>query len=263
VLRLSIITPIAYDYQYAYAAIRAYYGIADEIILGLDADRLTWSQKPYELDMSELRKFVTLIDTRQKIRIIEDNFHASSQPMENDSFERTELARHAQTGNWIVQIDSDEIIQNPGEFVDWLTEHNPVEYTASGLWISVFKVFGDQALVITPQTERTPIATMSRQPYQVARYNGQQRVVSPLQLLHFSWGRTRAELEQKLSNWGHAGEFDYAAYLAFWDSVTLENYTEFRDFHPLRGPMWHSLKIMHLERYNHTPSDKYALGTQL
>ena len=37
---LTFITPLAYDYAYSYATIEAYYGIADEIILGVDKDRI-------------------------------------------------------------------------------------------------------------------------------------------------------------------------------------------------------------------------------
>jgi hypothetical protein len=243
---LSIITLLAYDYRYAYATIRSYYDIADEIILGLDADRLTWSRKPFEVDINAVHEFIKRVDTAKKIRIIEGNFHESPHPMVNDSNERSFLAGHATAGNWVVQIDADEILLNPLEFRDWLLEHNPQDHNVYGLWVSVFKVFGNQALVVDPQTEMTPVATLSRAPYRIARMNGQPGLASPLRMLHFSWGRTPAEIAQKLENWGHSGEFDAQAYLAFWNSITLDNYSQVRNFHPLSGPTWPGLKLVSL-----------------
>jgi hypothetical protein len=112
----------------------------------------------------------------------------------------------------------------------------------SGRWISVFKTFGDEVLVIDPPGELVSIATMLRGQYAEGRRTGQQTVLSPLRLLHFSWGRTPQELRQKLENWGHARDFDIPGFFAFWDSVTLQNFDQARNFHPLDGPLWQSLK---------------------
>jgi len=46
-----------------------------------------------------------------------------------------------------------------------------------------------------------------------------------------------------LDNWGHAGDFDVEAFFGLWESVGLGNYVTVRDFHPLNGPIWPSLKL--------------------
>jgi hypothetical protein len=65
-------------------------------------------------------------------------------------------------------------------------------------------------------------------------------------LLHWSWGRTPAEVRQKLENWGHSGDFNIEKFFSQWESVTLENYTQFRNLHPLNPPLWERLELVKL-----------------
>jgi hypothetical protein len=194
---LTFITMLAYDYRYAFAAIGSYYELADEIILGLDRDRLTWMRQAFTIDMDEVHAFIAALDKERKIRIVEGDFHAADHPMANDALERSALSVQAAPGNWVVQIDADEILLNGAQFT-------------------------------------------------AARATPQQGVLSPLHLLHFSWGRSPEQLRQKLANWGHARDFDVAGFFAFWESITLENFTQARDFHPLNGRTWRSLKRMQI-----------------
>jgi hypothetical protein len=239
---LSFVTLLAYDYRYCYQAIRSYYDIADEIILGLDADRLTWSKRPFAIDLEEVRAFVAEVDRDRKIRVIERDFHGEDTPMKNDTRERSLLSREAAPGNWVVQVDADEILMNAADFRAWLLAEAPADHLILARWLSVFKVFGDQVLVVDPPGEAVPVATMARGEYVMARLTGQPQAMSPLQVLHFSWGRTPQELRQKLDNWSHAQDFNVEDFYAFWDGVTLDNYTQARDFHPLDPPVWGALK---------------------
>jgi hypothetical protein len=252
---LSFITLLAYDYRYSYPAVRSYYKLADEIILGLDADRLTWMQQPFEIDMDEIKAFIADIDPQRKIRIVEGNFHSAGNPMVNDAMERSRLSEQAAPGNWVVQIDADEILVNGPEFREWLLLKDPVPYNVFGRWLSVFKLFGKQALIIDPPGEYVPVATMLRGQYTGGRLTRQQGVMSPLRLLHFSWGRTPAQLMQKLRNWSHARDFDVEKFFDFWESVTLENFAEAKNFHPLHGPTWSSLKRAEID---FTPGEPYV-----
>ena len=243
---LTFITMLAYDYRYAFAAIGSYYELADEIILGLDRDRLTWMRQAFTIDMDEVHAFIAALDKERKIRIVEGDFHAADHPMANDALERSALSVQAAPGNWVVQIDADEILLNGAQFKAWLLQNDPREHNVFGRWVSVFKMFGNQALVIDPSQEVVPVATMLRAQYTAARATPQQGVLSPLHLLHFSWGRSPEQLRQKLANWGHARDFDVAGFFAFWESITLENFTQARDFHPLNGRTWRSLKRMQI-----------------
>ncbi len=247
---LSFITLLAYDYRYAFEAIASYYAIADEIILGLDQDRLTWARQPFEIDLNAVRAFVGRIDTAGKIRLIEGNFHSHDHPMENDTRERNALSMQCAAGNWIVQIDADEMLLNADEFMTWMEAAGDKLAGAviMARWVNVFKQFGDKALVITPGNEGGPIATRMAGQYVNARWTRERQVASPLNLLHFSWGRTPEELRQKLRNWGHARDFDTEAFYRRWEGLNLENYDQWRNFHPLDGPLWQGLSVWRIVR---------------
>jgi len=240
---ISFVTLLSYDYRYALEAIRPYYEIADEILLGLDADRISWSHKPFEIDMKEVNEEIKKLDAGGKVRVLEGNFHAADQPMVNDTRERSELSLQCTAGNWIVQIDADEVLINPREFRAWLIESDPTKLVR-GRWFSVFKSFGDRALVIHPPSEIPPVATRLRGEYSESRQTKQTDVASPLKMLHFSYGRCPDEVRQKLNNWSHSRDFDTEAFFKFWESLTLDNFRQFQNFHPINPPLWPGLAVV-------------------
>jgi hypothetical protein len=242
---ISIVMPVAYDYAYCYRSLEAVYDIADEVILGIDAKRLSWSNKPYSFDEKAFLEQIGRMDKRGIVRVIQDDFHSDPHPMQNDVRERRILSTKTKPGNWIIQIDSDEIALNAREFRAWLPKADP-SADLQAKWITVFKTFGDQCLVANEPDSMTSVGTRVPAIYQCARVTGQPRQASNLILLHYSWGRSREQLEQKLTNWSHARDFDVPKFLTLWDSVTLENYRGFSNFHPLHPPLWRNLSLIKL-----------------
>ena len=110
---------------------------------------------------------------------------------------------------------------NAGEFRQWLLARQPPGLVHA-LWTSVFKIIGNQALVIDPPRETVPVATQLRGTYTTARWTGELGVLSPLKLLHFAWGRTAAEVRRKVENWRHARRSDAGGFMRLWESVTVE-----------------------------------------
>jgi len=241
--QLSFVTPLAYDWKYAFSAIRSYYAIADEIILGIDRDRISWSGKPFVFDDQALAAFIADVDQAGKIRVIEGNYHGAHWPMANDTGERRELGLACRPGNWVVQIDSDEILLNAGVFKTFMDGLGQ-DCCVRGLWLPVYKIVGNKALVVAGRAEKTSVATRSPQRYKLSRDTDQAQVDSPLHMLHLTWGRTEEELRQKLTNWSHSRDFDSAAAVNLWRSVTLENYQQLRNLHPMDGPNWPYLEVM-------------------
>ncbi|MGA3067903.1 MAG: hypothetical protein ABSF29_13755 [Tepidisphaeraceae bacterium] len=240
--RLSFVTPLAYDWKWAPGAIESYYPIADEIILGLDRDRLTWSRNPFEIDLDALKTSLARIDVQGKIRIAEGDFHCHDHPMRNETLERSKLSLRCIPDNWIVQIDADERLLNATHFAEWMG----LAPNDDCLWarmLTVFKSFGNRALVIEPADEFVPVATRRHGEYTAARATAQNNSGCPLLLLHYSWAREPEELKQKLANWGHARDFDTEAYFKFWESVTLENYQQLKNFHPIHPASWPALVL--------------------
>jgi len=241
--KISIVMPIAYDYRYSYRSLQSVYEIADEVVLGIDRDRISWSGKPYSLDIDAFRMRINEIDTRGIVRILEGDFHALARPMENEITERNFLANQCAPGNWIVQIDSDEQAINVRDFKAWLATADRSR-DVQAKWITVFKTFGEKYLVVEEPDGKVSVATTAPGPFIDGRATGCPKVASNLILLHHSWGRTRDELVQKLTNWGHSQDFEAQDFLRLWDSVTLENFHLARDFHPLYGPLWRSLRLV-------------------
>jgi len=153
------------------------------------------------------------------------------------------LARQCKPGSWIIQIDSDEQALNAKDFRAWMQTADR-EKDVQAKWITVFKCFGDQCLVVNEPDGRVAVGTTQAGCYNNARETGRPKVPSNLLLLHFSWGRTRDELAQKLGNWGHSQDFDTAKFLEFWDSVDLSNFRQVKNFHPLYPPLWTGLSLV-------------------
>jgi hypothetical protein len=242
---ISVVMPIAYDFRYSYRSLEKIYDIADEVILGIDRDRISWSGKPFDFDAEEFRATVEAIDRRKIVRFVEDDFHSAGSPMGNDVTERNLLSAHCRPGHWIIQIDSDEQALNAKDFRAWLTRADRTR-DVQAKWITVFKTFGDKCLVANEPDLKVSVGTTTPGIYRCARETDRPKVPSNLLLLHFSWGRNREELAQKLTNWSHSADFDTGKLLDLWDSVTLENFGQFRNFHPLHPPLWSKLSLITL-----------------
>lgn len=246
-MKLSFYTPIAYDYKYAIISILSYYQIADEIILAIDKDRISWANKKYEFDNEFFLNKLQIIDVDQKITLFQDNFHLY-EPLKNDTYERNKISIVCKKDNYIVGIDSDEILLNPQEFYEWMIVNNPKEDICCH-WFSVYKTFEDKCLITLPH-ETTVIGTNLRDKFRKCRFTLFKNIITPLKVLHFSWGRKRNEIEQKLLNWSHTYDFDTQKYLKIWDGVNLDNYKEKINLHPLNlKQWWQKLELVELNNF--------------
>lgn len=249
-MKYSFYTPIAYDYKFAFASIISYYEIADEILLGIDADKISWSELKFDFNENEFKETIKNIDKDKKVKYIEDNFHSNKSPIYNDTFERNFISKLCKKDNYIIGIDSDEILLNPKEFKEWLTQLKNVNLDIVALLFSVYKSFNEKLLITEPE-EYSCIGTNLKDKYFKCRITGNKRIRSPLKILHYSWGRTENEILQKLKNWGHSKEFNITKYMNTWKLITLDNYSEFKNLHPLRlTQWWKSLKLMDLKDFN-------------
>ncbi|HVM32083.1 MAG TPA: hypothetical protein VMU88_03050, partial [bacterium] len=214
---------------------------AQEIILGLDRDRISWSKKPFAFDTQAFQKMIRELDPEGKIRVVERDFHSQKNPEANDTHERNVLSMECRKGNWVIQIDADEVLLNPMEFKAWVDSGK-----ASGMvmatWLLVFKRIGEDFLVVDKENHHIAVGSRLQNACIGFRHTGQDKCVSPLRLLHFAYGRTPEELKVKLENWSHSGDFDVERYFEMWKSVTLENYAQFKNLHPMEGKAWPKLK---------------------
>lgn len=248
-MNLSFYTPIAYDFKYAFATILSYYDIANEIILGIDNEFISWSNKKFEFNEKIFLDKIEEIDIHKKIKIIKNNFHSNKIPKVNDTQERNYISSFCKKENYILGIDSDEILLNPNEFKDWFQNFD-ISSDIECTFYNVYKMFKNELLFLKP-IETTVLGTRFGNSYINFRHTSKKYKMSPLKILHFSWSRSEQELLQKLQNWGHSKDFNILKQLDIWRKINLENFKYEKLIHPLNiKNAWLELEQLNLESFN-------------
>lgn len=238
-LKKSVISLISYDAEYLPESIRSYYDYVDEIVLGLDEDRITWSGNKFSFNESKLYQELKQIDYDEKISILEHNFHSSKIALENDNFERNYLKSHC-SHDWIFSVDADETLLNPKEFFLRyvpLAEkyHKKTDYSFT--WFLPFKEFEDCYLVIADESgnwfkgDTQGFVTHKDNQFTYCRWTNNKKIIlSPLVILHWSFCRSEQSLNQKINNFGHSDKTPNDPFFHNWKNVNLDNYTQLRNF---------------------------------
>ncbi len=247
----SVISLISYDASYLVSSIKSYYNYVDEIVLGLDKDRISWSGNKFSFDEDKLWKELSTIDGDNKIEVVEGNFHRSAVPIENDNYERNFLKEQC-SNDWIFSFDADEILVNADDFFNKfcpIVENYDVDLMF--YWILPYKrVEDDEILVISkedrksiPNNEVQGFTTLKHNTFNYCRWtNNQKRIQSPLAILHWSFCRPEDELDLKINNFGHSIESKQDPFYDIQAKVDINNYTQLRNFKTSNmGPQWESL----------------------
>ena len=253
----SAISLISYDAnRFLAKSIERYYNYVDEIVLGIDKDRITWSGNPFSINEEALWSELSQIDGDGKISIIEEDFHQSEIAIENDNFERNFLKAQC-SNDWIFSFDADEILVNAKEFFyDFcpLVELYKNKMDICMTWATPYKEIDDTTLVIadhdsTPYFgENQGFITHKDSTFTYARWTdkssgGLGRLLSPLVCIHYSLCRQEEDLHKKINNIGHSDLVETDPFFSLWKDVTLDNYHELKDFRTsgLGSAQWPSL----------------------
>lgn len=226
------------------------YRSAHLICLSLDINRRSWSGNVFVFDEVGFREMIREIDRDGKIVIYQDDFFEPSlTPMGNEIRQRRMMADYMKPGGWHVQLDCDEYFVDFGKFVKYLftIDHTKHPVNVCCAFITLFKRLEGGYLFISPrkssQVEFLQIA--SRTPsYEHGRRNGYFNIYTNFYVLHQSWARSHEEILQKIANWGHAGDFDQAAFFSLWSNAGESNYHSLSNFHPIEGALWPSLSFV-------------------
>jgi hypothetical protein len=255
-IKKSVISLISYDSHFLAKSIEKYYNYVDEIILGLDKDRITWSGNSFTFDESKLWSQLSAIDGENKITVVEEDFHQSSIAIENDNYERN-LLKSMCSNDCVISIDADEYLLNAKDF---FYNYFPIaeKYLKKAdiclNWATPYKKIGDTVLVIANE-DNTPFLgenqgfiTSKQNTYTYARWTsisaaGANRIMSPLIALHWSLCRDVEDLHTKIHNIGHSDLVDKDPFYSLWKDVSLDNYTQLRNFKTsgLGGAQWPKL----------------------
>jgi len=242
---IKVVMLVSYDYKYVYDTLPLLYNNADIICLSIDKNRQTWSGNYYELPDSFFERIKEL-DSDNKIQIYEDCFYDSSlSPMQNDTRQRNMTRDYVGKDGWCVQIDSDEYFYDFEAFTEYLQTLDPQKpHNVYIKWINTFKQDEDGFFVIN-SLEKAAVAVINIEKYKAARTVKLKRTRTYFTVVHHSWARSSQELEQKLTNWSHKDDFDTGLYFQKWQKLNVENYREYKNFHPMRsGKDWKSLSYI-------------------
>ena len=256
-IKKSAISLISYDAHYLPKSIERYYNYVDEIVLGLDKNRTTWSKNPFSFDEDALWSQLSQIDGDGKISIVEEDFVQSDVAIENDNYERNYLKDQC-SHDWVFSFDADEVLVNPKHFFyDFcpLVEDYRETHDICMTWATPYKEIGDTTLVIAEEDgspffgENQGVVTSKNNTFTYARWTNQSaagtnRILSPLVALHFSLCRKSDDLHKKIHNIGHSDIVEEDPFYKIWSQVDMDNYTQLKNFKTsgLGGAQWPSLE---------------------
>ena len=256
-IKKSAISLISYDAHYLPKSIEKYYNFVDEIVLGLDKNRVTWSKNSFSFDEQKLWSELSRIDGDGKISIVEEDFVQSEVAIENDNYERNFLKDQC-SHDWIFSFDADEMLVNPKQFFyDFcpLVEDYRETHDICMTWATPYKEIGDTTLIIAEEDgspffgENQGVVTSKNNTFTYARWTNQSaagtnRILSPLVALHFSLCRKSEDLHEKIHNIGHSNIVEEDPFYKIWSQVDMENYKQLKNFKTsgLGDAQWPSLE---------------------
>lgn len=235
----------AYDYDKLKWSIPAVYDEADRIFIAKDKLNRTWTGKTFEVNP----KFFTWlkgIDIANKIEIYEDDFcDLTLSAMENEVRERKMLAEKMGVGNWLIQVDADEIFIDFKKFVKTLRKYdsyldNPKKHPVqiAAFLIHLYK-YTDNGILYVNEPHKFMLAT-NYPNYKWGRQTKERIIYTDTVLLHETLSRNEEEIRFKIENWGHSHEVNYD-FLEKWKKVNEHNYKEFRNFYFMEPERWKEL----------------------
>jgi hypothetical protein len=236
---------LSYDYELLKKSIPPVYKLADTIFLAVDKDRRTWSGNNFTIDDSFFQ-WLKQIDVDNKVVVYEDDFYVPElNAIQNDTRERHMLGLKMGLGNWLVQVDSDEIFIDFEKFVKKLRKYdgylkNPEKHPIqiAGFHVNVYKYL-DQGMLYVEKPSKFLLAT-NYPNYKYAKNTKERIVYDNAYVLHEGLARTEEELRMKLANWGHKHEIN-STFLEKWLKADKDNYHTIKDVFYLDAYTWPEL----------------------
>ncbi len=245
---------MSYDYEKLKKSIPPVYNDANAIFIALDKDYRTWSGQKFEVEESFF-EWLKEFDVDKKITLYKDDFYISQlSAIENDSRERHMLSLKMGIGNWLVQVDADEIFINFEKFINELRKYdkyldNPKKtpIQIAGFSLHLYK-YTEKGILYVNTPHKFMLAT-NYPNYKCARQTKERVIYTNTILLHETLCRTEEELRFKIENWGHNVDVN-ETFFQKWLTVNENNYKEFKDFYYIEPERWKKLGYLNSQDYN-------------
>ncbi|WP_402374493.1 hypothetical protein [Isoptericola rhizosphaerae] len=121
---------LAADPAYLAASVRAYYDRVDRIVVSYDRSSTSWSGTP--LPVEECLGIIKDLDVAGKCEYVPgDYYRADHEPLDNDTHQRQAALDRASDGaDWVLQLDTDEVLAAPATFFAAIGRAHDVGATA-------------------------------------------------------------------------------------------------------------------------------------
>ena len=268
---------LAADPAWIEASVLSYYDIVNEIIVSYDEKKTSWTGTPIAVD--ECLIHLRAIDRDDKMRFCPGLYaRLEFKPMVNETYQRQCALDEARTGaDWVLQIDTDEVLPNPQAILKMLFYAEQQDIPAvewpmrvlfhtlqDGRFLEVCAADGSDRfeypgpIAVRPGAVLTdarraqgpflrPVVAGDRHSLQVRQTmsEGEHRVElsdGADAILHRSWARSSDSVHSKIASWGHnEGLRSWMFYYLRWKPAPyLWRIT--RDFHPFARGLWPALK---------------------
>ena len=238
---------LAADPWWLEESITAYYPAVDRIVVSYDQDATSWTGTP--LPVEECLRRIRAIDTEGKCDFRPGHYsRLDVHPLENDTFQRGEALAAASPGSdWVLQLDTDEVIPDLGEFVSCVEEAHlrgaggleyPSRYLyarsgrgtflemSSPFWRTIGNYPGPVAVVAgtRPRHARQSDVGLFRvdfSPHNTDPRHPRDAVVNRVidrkaGILHYYWVRSEENMRRKAGWSGHADTYSEPKRLHAW-----------------------------------------------
>jgi hypothetical protein len=270
---------LAADTSKLVESIKSYYSLVTKIVISCDGNSRGWTGAP--IRVGDVISVVKSIDTDNKCIIHYGDYSRAEfalDPMAGDTCQRNEaLSVAAEYGDWILQIDADEVVSDISALVDWIqyAENNQFEAVEWPLSV-LYRQIGSDYLVVCG-ADKAPIyeypgAVAVRAGCSVIHARRVDRKMLRLvvredvssksllndiqpnetrlmclrfdqSIMHYSWSRSTVEIFEKVSSWGHANGFKSYMYVIFVWLLSPVTYRFLRNIHPMSGSLWPRLTL--------------------
>lgn len=236
---------MSYDYEKLKLSIPPVYKAADKIFIALDHEQRTWKGTHFDIDPTFF-DWLKVFDTENKIEIYKDNFYVPElTTIQNDTRERYLLSQKMGIGNWLVQVDADEIFIDFDAYVktlrgydSFLDDPKKTPVQIAGFLINIYKYLENGILYVN---EPTKVMLATNYPnYKRARNTKERVIYTNNILLHECLSRTEEDLKFKLDNWGHSHQINNE-FLSKWKKADETNYKTLKNLFYLDPTIWKDL----------------------
>lgn len=238
---------LAADPSFLEASVLSYYDRVERIIVSFDRSGRSWTGTP--LPIGHCLSLIERLDKDRKCIQVSGHFsRIDRDPMQNDTFQRqTALDAASEGADWVVQLDTDEVMLNSERFFDTLhhaeqSGRGALDYPSRWLYSRVapgrylektsrmWRVAGSypgplavragtvlrHARQTDASSHRVDFRRRNTDPWGPPSLRTDEIVRPSDAVLHFSWVREPEVMRRKLGWSGHAGQLGDPAIFRAW-----------------------------------------------